>query len=167
MRFFTATLAIASIVLTLAACTGKSSSSSDQSSSDQTSATATTGAEATAAASTDTAMNSEATTAPSAAAFSGKIPDYPGATTRSSTSEASATTTHAYGRVLETSDAFDKVYAFYQKNMPAGSERLHMTQPAPSALFAVVAPDRAQDSVAITVVHGKTVITIGHVTPAK
>jgi len=165
MRYFTSTLAIVAIAFAFAACTGKSSNS-DQSNSTSTEASAAAGAEASAAPSSDTgAMTSEASAEPSAAASSGPIPDYPGATVRAQTNASSMTTTNAMGRVLETPDSFDKVYQWYQQKMPAGSERMHLTQPAPDAVFMITHPDKSQDSVAIVVSKGKTVITIAHVVP--
>ncbi len=158
MRFFTSTLAIVSIALAFTACTGKSSSSSDQSS-----ATATSGAEATAAASSDQSMTTATSGAEASAAPSGDIPPYPGATTQASGSSSNMMTQNATGTVLTTGDSFDTVYQWYQKNMPAGSERAHVTTPVPSALFVMVGADKEQASVAITTNEGKTVITIGHV----
>jgi hypothetical protein len=163
MRYFTSSLAIVAIVLSLAACTGKSSSS------DQSNSTA--GSEATAAASSEPsgmgsdAMTSQASAAPGVAAAAGAIPDYPGAAVRSQTSASSVAQTNASGRVLETPDSFDKVYTWYQGKMPAGSERMHLTQPSPSAVFVTYDPNKNQDSVSIVVSHGKTVITIAHVVP--
>jgi hypothetical protein len=148
MRFFTTSIAIAFAVLALTACTGKSSSSSDQSS-----ATATTGAEATTAA-------ADATTSPSAA---GDIPSYPGATTQASGSSSNMMSGSASGTVMTTGDSFDTVYAWYQKNMPAGSEKAHMTSPVPSAVFTIGEPGKGQTSLTITTSAGKTMITVAHV----
>ncbi len=157
MRFFTSTLAIVSIALALTACTGKSSSSSDQSN-----ATATTGAEATAAASSDQSMTTATSAAEASAAPSSDIPSYPGATTQASGTSSNMMTQNASGTVMTTGDSFDSVYQWYQKNMPAGSERAHVTTPAPSALFVTVG-GKQQASVSITTNAGKTVITIAHV----
>jgi len=157
MRLITSTLAIASIALALTACTGKSSSS------DQSNASASANAEVTAAASDQTAMNGEASPAPGSASFSGNVPEYPGATTRASTKPGSEMMTNASGKVLVTKDSFDKVYAWYQKNMPAGSERLHVTTPVPSAVFVVTDPAKGQYSAALAVSKGMTVITIAHI----
>jgi hypothetical protein len=148
MRFFTTSIAIVFAVLALTACTGKSSSSSDQSN-----ATATTGAEATTAA-------ADATTSPSAA---GDIPSYPGATTQASGSSSNMMSGSASGTVMTTSDSFDTVYAWYQKNMPAGSEKAHMTSPVPSAVFTIGEPGKGQTSLTITTSAGKTMITVAHV----
>ncbi|MGA8534488.1 MAG: hypothetical protein WB615_10310 [Candidatus Tumulicola sp.] len=164
MRFFTSSLALAFLALALTACAGKSSSNSDQSN-------ATASAEATAAASSspdsmasDSSMASgEASSAPNTAAVSGDIPAYPGATTQASGSTSGMAAQNASGKILTTGDSFDKVYAFYQKNMPAGSERAHLTSPGPSALFVVVGADKSQASVSIATNEGKTVITIAHV----
>lgn len=167
MRYITSTLAIVAIAFACTACAGKSSSS-DQSNSTSTEATAAASSEASAAPSSDTgAMTSEASAEPSAPASSGPIPDYPGATLRAQTGASSMATTNAMGRVLETSDSFDKVYQWYQQKMPAGTERIHITQPAPDAVFMITQPDKSQDSVAIVVSKGKTVITIAHVVPKQ
>ncbi len=166
MRYFTSALAIVAIAFACAACTGKSSSSSDQSNSTSTEATAAASGEATIAPNSDAgAMSSGASAQPSAAAASGPIPNYPGATLRSQTNASNMMTTNAIGRVLETADSFDKVYQWYQQKMPPDSERMHVTQPHPDAVFVIARPDNSQDSVAIVVSHGKTVITIAHVGP--
>lgn len=158
MRYFTSSLAVVAITLALVACTGKSSSS------DQSNASATTGSEATAAASSDAgAMGAQTNAGPSASASSGPIPDYPGATVSSQTNPSSMAQTNASGRVLATADSFDKVYAWYQAKMPSGSERVHLTQPSPTALFVTYDANKNQDSVQIAERQGKTIITIGHV----
>ena len=149
MRFFTSSLAIVSIAFALAGCSGKSDSNADQSN-----------ASSTAAAQASDA-GSQASAAPAQAG--GTIPDYPGAATTASTAAAGAMMSHASGRVLTTSDSFDKVYAWYQKNMPAGSERLHITQPAQNAVFVITSPGKGQDSVNIATRAGKTIVTIAHV----
>ncbi|MGB8520478.1 MAG: hypothetical protein WCD38_10005 [Candidatus Tumulicola sp.] len=164
MRYLTSALAIVAIAFAFAACTGKSSSSSDQSNSTSAEATAAASGEATAAPSSDAgAMSSEASAEPAAAAASGPIPDYPGATVRSQSDASNMMTTNAMGRVLETPDSFDKVYQWYQQKMPPDSERMHVTQPHPDAVFVITDPAKGQDSVAIVVSHGKTMITIAHV----
>ena len=69
----------------------------------------------------------------------------------------------AAGKVLSTADSFDKVYAWYQKNMPAGSEKAHTTSPVQSAVFMLGEAGKNQQSVTITVANGKTMITIASV----
>ena len=69
----------------------------------------------------------------------------------------------ASGTVMSTNDSFDKVYAWYQKNMPAGSERAHITSPTQSAVFTIGEPGKGQTSVTITTNAGKTMITIAKV----
>ncbi len=157
MRFFTSSLAIVAVVLALAACTGKSSSS------DQSNASATAAADATAAASSDQSTATATSGADANASPSGDIPSYPGATTQASGSSSNMMTQNATGTVMTTSDSFDKVYQWYQKNMPAGSERAHITSPAQSAVFVVVGADKTQASVTIATNAGKTVITMAHV----
>jgi len=69
----------------------------------------------------------------------------------------------AAGKVMTTADAFDKVYGWYQKNMPAGSEKSHMTTPVQSAVFMIGEAGKDQQSVTLTTQGGKTMITIAHV----
>jgi hypothetical protein len=144
MRFLKMSLVLVAAALAITACASKSSSS-DQSSS----------AEATTAASSaaSTTDNSAATAAPA-----GEAPAYPGAVTEASGSNSSMGQTAA-GTVMTTDDSFDKVYAWYQKNMPAGSEKAHTTAPVQSAVFMVGDPGSGQTSVTITVSNGKTMIT--------
>jgi Spy/CpxP family protein refolding chaperone len=146
MRFLKTSLIIAA-ALALAACSGKSSSNS----SDQTNAAAS-------AAATE-AASPAASAAASAAAD--EIPSYPGATTAASGSGSNMGQTES-GSVLMTDDSFDKVYAWYQQHMPAGSEKSHVTAPIESAVFTLgSAPDVS--SATITAQGGKTMITIGKV----
>ena len=149
MRFLKMSLVLVAAALAITACASKSSSN-DQS---QSSAEATTAASS-AATTTD---NTTATTAPA-----GEAPAYPGATTQASGSNTSMGQSAA-GTVMTTDDSFDKVYVWYQGKMPAGSERVHLTQPSPSALFVTYDASKNQDSVNIAVSQGKTIITIGHV----
>ncbi len=143
MRFLKMSLVLVAAALAITACASKSSSS-DQSQSS---------AEATTAASSAASDNSAATTAPA-----GEAPAYPGATTEASGTNSSMGQTAA-GTVMTTDDSFDKVYAWYQKNMPAGSEKSHTTAPVQSAVFMVGDPGSGQTSVTITVSNGKTMIT--------
>lgn len=90
------------------------------------------------------------------------MPSYPGATTMAGGSSSSMGTMSS-GKVMTTSDSFAKVYAWYQKNMPAGSEKAHVTAPAESAVFVVGETGKDQQSVTITVSGGKTMIAMAHV----
>jgi len=65
--------------------------------------------------------------------------------------------------VMTTDDSFDKVYTWYQQNMPAGSEKSHVTAPVESAVFTMGQPGQAQTSVTLTTSGGKTMITIAKV----
>ncbi len=145
MRFLGLTLVIAACFATVA-CASKSSSNS---SSDQSSAAATTAAAQPGAA---------ATGAPAA----GEIPSYPGASTQASGSSSNMGQT-ASGTVMSTDDSFDKVYAWYQQHMPAGSEKSHTTAPIQSAVFMIGDPSSGQKSVTITVSNGKTMISVATV----
>lgn len=69
----------------------------------------------------------------------------------------------AAGKVMTTTDSFDKVYEWYQKNMPAGSEKAHTTTPVQSAVFMMGEAGKDQKSVTITVSSGKTMISIAQV----
>lgn len=165
MRRFTSAFAVASAILMLAACSGKSSS-------EQSSAAASAGAQATQAAGAQesSAPASSMAVQPGAMASpsSVTIPEYPGATTQAvSNNPAVVARTNASGKVLVTGDSFDKVYVWYQQHMPEGSERLHVTQPAPAAAFVITEANSNQDSVAISARGGKTVITIAHVITRK
>lgn len=152
MRLFGLSLAVLLAAFAVTGCTSKSSSSS----SDQSSATATAAAtDSGAASSSDSSSSSDNAT---------QIPKYPGADTN-----ASGSTTNgmnggsAAGTVMSTSDSFDKVYAWYQQHMPAGSEKSHTTSPIESAVFTLGNAGSDQTSVTITTSNGKTMITMAHV----
>jgi hypothetical protein len=147
MRFLKMSLVLVAAALAITACASKSSSN-DQSQSS---------AEATTAASSAAADNTAAS--PAAA---GETPVYPGATTQASGSNSSMGQTAA-GTVSTADDSFDKVYSWYQKNMPSGSEKSHTTAPVESAVFMVGDPGSGQTSVTITVSGGKTMITTAKV----
>ncbi|HTX58690.1 MAG TPA: hypothetical protein VMH02_03360, partial [Verrucomicrobiae bacterium] len=94
------------------------------------------------------------------------IPNYPNATAEASgSSSMGANGGTASGKVLATTDSFEKVYAWYQKEMPAGSERSHITTPMKSAVFMVGNAGEDQESVTITTSPSgnKTLITIARV----
>jgi hypothetical protein len=149
MRFLKMSLVLVVAAFAITACASKSSSS-DQS---QSNAEATSAASSAADNSAGTTDNTAASTAPA-----GETPAYPGAVTQASGSNSSMGQTAA-GTVMTSDDSFDKVYAWYQKNMPAGSEKSHTTAPVQSAVFMVGDPGSGQTSVTITVSGGKTMIT--------
>jgi hypothetical protein len=153
MRFLKMSLVLVAATLAITACASKSSSN-DQS---QSSAEATT-----AASSAATTTDNTAASAAASPAAAGEAPAYPGATTQASGSSSNMGQSAA-GTVMTTDDSFDKVYAWYQKNMPAGSEKSHMTAPVQSAVFMVGDPGSGQTSVTITVSNGKTMITTAKV----
>ena len=153
MRLFGLSLAVMLAAFAVTGCTGKSSSSS----SDQSSATAT-------AAATDSGGASASEASPASDAASTEIPKYPGADTNASGSTSNSMSGgSAAGTVMSTSDSFDKVYAWYQGHMPAGSEKSHTTSPIESAVFTLGEAGQDQTSVTITTSSGKTMITIAHV----
>ena len=69
----------------------------------------------------------------------------------------------ATGEVLSTDDSFDKVYSWYQQNLPAGSEKSHVTAPVQTAVFTIGEAAQGQTSVTLTTQGSKTIITIAHV----
>ena len=69
----------------------------------------------------------------------------------------------ASGTVMSTDDSFDKVYAWYQQHMPAGSEKSHVTSPVESAVFMLGETGKDQQSVTISTQGSKTMISIAHV----
>jgi hypothetical protein len=66
--------------------------------------------------------------------------------------------------VLTTGDSFDDVYKWYQKNLPAGSEKAHVTSPVETASFVLSATGKNETSVTISTQGGKTLISIAKVT---
>ena len=151
MRFLGISLVIA-VALALTACSSKSSNNS--SSSDQSSMSSSSASPAESGASP---AASEAATSPA-----DQIPMYPGATTQSSGTSSNMGQS-AEGTVMMTDDSFDKVYAWYQSHMPAGSEKTHVTAPVQNAVFTAGNSPQDQTSVSITATGGKTMITIGRV----
>jgi hypothetical protein len=143
---------IAAIGVTLATgCSGKNNDNQNASStSADTTVTATASAPADASA--------------TAAATAGDVPTYPGATVQAAGTSSSAggvgTTT---GKVMSTTDSFDDVYKWYQKNLPAGSEKAHVTSPMETAAFQV-GDGKNQTNITISTVSGKTIISIAKLT---
>ncbi|HEX3369547.1 MAG TPA: hypothetical protein VHS56_08230 [Candidatus Cybelea sp.] len=167
MRFLSLSLVLVAAMLTVTACNSKSSDNSDQSSSaSATSASDTTNAAATSASDTSGASSPAAAGSPgtsdNSAAAGSEPPSYPGAQTQASGSSSNMGQTAA-GKVLTTDDSFDKVYQWYQQNMPAGSEKSHVTSPIQSAVFTIGDPGKGQTSVTLTTSGAKTMITIAHV----
>jgi hypothetical protein len=157
MRLIITSLAVVLALFTVTACNGKSSSDNTTTESSAAASPADTSG---AAASTAPEESAAASAAPSSAA--GTIPSYPGATTQASGSSSGAMGSAA-GTVMSTDDSFDKVYQWYQQNMPAGSEKSHVTSPMQSAVFTVGEPGSEQTSVTITTQGGKTMISIAKV----
>lgn len=149
MRFLNMSLVVVAAAVAITAC-----AKSNEQNQSNASATAAATSAATTAGST---ANAAATTA-----AAGEVPSYPSAVTQASGSGSNMGTS-ATGTVMTTDDSFDKVYAWYQKNMPAGSEKSHVTSPIETAVFTVGDPSSGQTSVTITVQGAKTMITIGKV----
>src|SRR6202022_515337 len=121
---------------------------------------------------TSTTAPETATTAPAKVAMAPsamtKLPVYPGAKTEAaSTTSSLAMGGTASGSVMSTTDAFDKVYKWYQAHMPAGSERSHLTAAGTeSAVFLIGPASKNQQSVTISrtaATLGKTMITLAQV----
>jgi hypothetical protein len=144
MRYLSLSFIVVAL-LTMTACSSKSSSNS----SDQSSAAASSAADSPGAATTS-------------AVAAGEIPSYPGAATQASGSSNNMGQA-ASGSVMTTDDSFDKVYTWYQQNMPAGSEKSHTTSPMQTAIFMTGDPSTGQKSVTITTQGGKTMISIANV----
>jgi hypothetical protein len=146
MRFLSLPLVALAVALAVTGCGGGKSSSSDS------------GSDRAAASTSD----SSKTASSSAGTAVSEIPEYPGAETQASGS-GSNMGTDAAGKVMSTSDSFDKVYGWYQQKMPSGSERSHVDAPVQSAVFTIGEASSGQSSVTLTAQGGKTMITIAHV----
>jgi hypothetical protein len=158
MRFLTTSMMALVVAAAITGCSGSSNSADNSTDNSATSA----------AADNSSAMSTSDNSAASPASDSeakpaGDIPSYPGAKTEAAGSNAMGGSGMAAGKVLSTADAFPKVYAWYQKNMPAGSEKSHMDSPVKSAVFMTGEAGKDQQSVTITTANGKTMITIAHV----
>jgi hypothetical protein len=64
---------------------------------------------------------------------------------------------------MSTSESFDRVYAWHQQKMPAGTEKSHVDSPIQGAVFTIGDTSSGQSSVTLTTQGGKTIITIAHV----
>jgi hypothetical protein len=66
-----------------------------------------------------------------------------------------------WGNAYSTSDSFDTVYSYYEKNLPAGSERSHITGPQQTAIFLIGSGnDRLSVTVAASPLCCRTLIVI-------
>ena len=157
MRFLTTSMMALVVAVAITGCSGSSNSA------DNSATSAAADNSATSSASSDNSAASTAGDQTSAAKATGDIPSYPGAKTEAAGSNAMSGSGMAAGKVLSTTDDFDKVYGWYQKNMPAGSEKSHMDTPVKSAVFMTGEAGKDQQSVTITTNNGKTMITIAHV----
>lgn len=156
MRYFTMSLAVLAMALAVTGCSGGKSSSSDSGSSDQSSST-------TSSASSNMASSTTGSSDASGGASSvGDIPAYPGAATDAQGSSSNMGR-DAAGKVMSTSDSFDKVYSWYQQKMPSGSEKSHTDAPVQSAVFMIGDTSSGQTSVTLTTQGGKTMISIARV----
>jgi hypothetical protein len=131
MRFLGTVSVVVAAGLLLSACTGKSSNNGSTGNSAQTA---------------------------SAAGVPSGVPIYPGAVSQGSASAdggANADGGSVQTAVMTTSDSFDKVYAFYQKNLPAAMEMMHTsTPPTPGAAFLVADPNDKGHSTTVVIATG-------------
>lgn len=167
MRFLTTSMMALVVAVAITGCSGSSNSADNSATSAAAdNSSAMTSSDNSATNSASTSDNSAATTAgdsANAANATGEIPTYPGAKTEAAGSNAMGGAGMAAGKVLSTADPFNTVYAWYQKNMPAGSEKSHMDAPVKTAVFMTGEAGKDQQSVTISVANGKTMITIAHV----
>ena len=95
--------------------------------------------------------NSSPANAPSTQSAPSAAPVYPGAGPVS-------------GSAYSTSDSFATVYAFYNKNLPPGSERSHVTAPQETAVFLIgTGNDRLSVTVAKSPICCRTFIVFARV----
>src|SRR5690242_14847910 len=120
MRFVSLALA-PPVALTLTACNSKTASNSSTHESNAAATAAAPGPSAAQAPAPDASASAKARA-------NGQVPKYPGAVTQYSGTSSSMGQT-ARGTVATTDDSFDKVYAWYQSHLPAGSEKAHVTAP--------------------------------------
>src|SRR5580704_16414406 len=113
MRFLTTSMMALVVAVAITGCSGSSNSA------DNSATSAAADNSATSSASSDNSAASTSSDAASAAKATGDIPSYPGAKTEAAGSNAMSGSGMAAGKVLSTTDDFDKVYGWYQKNMPA------------------------------------------------
>jgi hypothetical protein len=163
MRLLTTSLVAVLAAVAITACSGgSSSSSSDNTATSSATDTTSSASSDTTSTATEPSTGSDQTAAGNAA--TADIPSYPGATTEAAgSSMGMGAGKNAAGKVMSTSDSFDKVYAWYQKNMPSGSEKAHTTSPVQSAVFMIGEAGKDQKSVTISVQGGKTMITVASV----
>jgi hypothetical protein len=165
MRFSTYALIAAMTVLLGTGCSGKNSNAQNANSSGDASTTAAPADQSAASPAPEISATAADGTTSGSSDAAGDIPTYPGATVQASgTSTMAGGGQQATGKVLSTSDSFDDVYHWYQKNLPAGSEKVHVTAPVETASFILSATGKNQTSVTITTNSGKTVISIAKVT---
>ena len=62
--------------------------------------------------------------------------------------------------VMTTKDSFDKVYAWYKSQMPAGSEKMHMTGESGSSAVFQVGKEGDKEQKAVTITGEKDTTTI-------
>ena len=146
MRFLGMASALVATLALFTACAGKSSDNNSTDNSAQPGASS-------------SAMPAEsAAPAGSPAAAPSGVPIYPGAVTQGSASYnggANANGGSVQTAVMTTNDSFDKVYAFYQKNLPAAMEMMHTsTPPTPGAAFVVADPNNKGHTTTVVIATG-------------
>jgi hypothetical protein len=92
-------------------------------------------------------------------------PLYPGASQSEDNASMSVTTSSGSGVIasFSTNDSFDKVYAWYQAQMPKGSEKMHVSQSGSSIAEFLTAENTAdQTLVMVSSKDNQTQIVITH-----
>lgn len=92
--------------------------------------------------------NSSTANAPFTQSAPSAAPVYPGAKVEAANESSETALGAVSGSAYSTSDSFDTVYAFYDKNLPPGSERSHITAPQETAVFLV---GSGNDQLSVTV----------------
>jgi hypothetical protein len=92
--------------------------------------------------------SSSVATAPSTQSAPSAAPVYPGAKVETASSTSETALGAASGSAYSTSDSFETVYTFYNKNLPPGSERSHITAPQERAVFLI---GSGNDQLSVTV----------------
>jgi hypothetical protein len=96
------------------------------------------------------------------------LPVYPGAVQTENTGYSSTNKEGSGAMALATTpDSFDKVYAWYQKQMPAGSEQVHMSTEAGSMAMFQTGKESDKTQKTVTITAGKDSTTIMLATGSK
>ena len=84
------------------------------------------------------------------------LPVYPGASQKDSGGMSTETTRGSSQVVMMTTpDSFDKVYAWYKGQMPAGTEKMHFTTPGGALASFVIGASGAKEQKSVMLTSGK------------